>query len=341
MNQRKALIVGISGQDGGYLSKLLVAKGYEVHGTSRDSDVNPFESLKALGVYNDVILHSMSLIDFRSVMQVIMETQPDEIYNLAGQSSVALSFAQPVETLESLSFGTLNILEVIRFNKLLVRFYNASSSECFGSDTRGHVNERSPFYPRSPYAIAKSTAHWLTAQYRDAYNIFALSGILFNHDSPLRPLRFVTRKISLAAAEICAGKAEKLVLGNLDSKRDWGYAPEYVEGMWRMVQVDEPEDFVLATGEAHTVREFADLAFKELDLELEWVGDGINEKGVCKRSGKVCVEVDERYYRPTEIGLLIGDTSKARVKLGWEPKTRFQDLVKLMVRADYKKIMGK
>src|SRR5512140_307514 len=258
---KRALIFGVSGQDGSYLSKLLLEKGYEVHGTSRDAQLTRFDGLHRLGVFDRVKLHSASLFEFRNLLQVITAVEPDEIYDLAGQTSVALSFEQPIETLESIGGGTFQILEVIRYLRAPIRFYNASSSECFGDIGDGAADESTPFRPRSPYATAKAAAHWATANYREAYGLFASSGILFNHESPLRPARFVTQKIISAAKRIAAGERVKLELGNLDVSRDWGHAPEYVDAMWRMLQQETPEDYVIATGESHTLREWVEKSF--------------------------------------------------------------------------------
>jgi len=314
LSSKRALICGVSGQDGAYLAELLLNKGYEVWGTSRDAQVSAFTNLSLLGIRNRVRTISMASNDFRSVLQAISNCQPHEIYNLAGQSSVGLSFEQPAETLESIATGTLNLLEAIRFLELPVRFYNAGSSECFGDVGVNPANENSPFQPRSPYAVAKSTAHWLVANYRSAYNLFACTGILFNHESPLRPARFVTRKIVQAAVQISHGYADQLVLGDLAIKRDWGWSPEYVDAMWRMLQVDSPEDFVIATGEANSLQDFVATAFDVLDLN--W---------------KDYVVQDPKLLRPTEIKYSCGDPGKAKSVLGWQPKMKMRDVVKEMV----------
>ncbi len=314
MMEKKALIIGISGQDGAYLSQLLLNEGYVVHGTSRDAELSSFSSLKALNIFDKVHLHSMSSIDFRSVMQVILEVQPSEVYNLAGQSSVGLSFAQPVETLDSISLGTLNILEVIRFHKLPIKFYNASSSECFG-DTHGKAaDETTPFHPRSPYAVAKSAAFWQVANYREAYNLFACSGLLFNHESPLRPLRFVTRKIINSACRIAQTKTGILKLGNVNIKRDWGWAPEYAKAMYLMLQQDKPEDYVIATGKSISLEEFVKLTFDYFNLDY-----------------KNHVEIDSSIYRPTDIPFGLGNPSKAAAKLNWKVKYFVEDVIKMMI----------
>jgi GDPmannose 4,6-dehydratase len=330
----KALICGITGQDGAYLARLLLDKGYEVHGTARDAQMANLAGLDRVGVRDQVKLHSMALNDFRSVLQVFARVQPDEIYNLAGQSSVGLSFEQPVETLESISVGTLNLLEVIRFTGRPVRFYNAGSSECFGTTDSPLADETMPFRPRSPYAVAKATAFWEVANYREAYNLFACTGILFNHESPLRPERFVTRKIVKAACRIAVGSDERLMLGNIGISRDWGWAPEYVEAMWLMLQQPVADDYVVATGTSHTVREFVQAAFTHLEIPLAWQGSGLAEQGIDPRTGRVLVAIDPKYFRPAEVESLSGDAGKARRLLGWEPKTDFAGLVAKMVDAD-------
>ena len=311
---KRALITGISGQDGAYLSKLLLSKGYMVHGTARDAQISTFSNLDYLGIKNDVIYHSMTLNDFRSVLNVLAKVAPDEIYNLAGQSSVGLSFDQPVETLESISVGTLNLLESIRFLKLPIKLYNAGSGECFGNTDGDPADEDNPFRPRSPYAAAKSTAFWEIVNYRDAYSLFACTGILFNHESSLRPERFVTRKIVKAACRIAAGSKEKLHLGNITIARDWGWAPEYVEAMWLMLQQDDPEDFVIATGETNSLEEFISEAFA--CKKLDWVDH---------------VVTDASLLRPSEIIVSQGNPAKAYEKLGWRANYKMRDVVKMMI----------
>ncbi|MFP6749268.1 MAG: GDP-mannose 4,6-dehydratase, partial [Alphaproteobacteria bacterium] len=303
-SQKSALIFGISGQDGGYLARLLLEKGYIVHGTSRDAELASFSNLKTLAIHEQVTFHSAALTDFRSVVQCISRVSPDEIYNLGGQSSVGLSFEQPVETMDSISTGTLNMLEAIRFLGRRLRFYNAGSSECFGDTDGRAADETTAFRPRSPYGVAKSAAFWAVANYREAYDLFACSGILFNHESPLRPARFVTRKIVSAAARIAAGDQEKLFLGNLSIRRDWGWAPEYVQAMWLMMQQDSPDDFVIATGEPHSLEEFVTAAFAHFDL-----------------SWRDHVEIDEAFHRPTDIACGFGNAAKAADVLGWRAKT--------------------
>jgi GDPmannose 4,6-dehydratase len=311
-----ALICGISGQDGAYLAQLLLSKGYNVCGTSRDAQVSSFSNLVRLGIREQVKLESVSLNDFRSVLQVLTKIEPDEVYNLAGQSSVGLSFEQPVETLESIATGTLNLLEAIRFLGKSIKFYNAGSSECFG-DTGGEAaNESTPFRPRSPYGVAKAAAFWEVSNYREAYNLFACSGILFNHESPLRPERFVTQKIISTACRIAAGSQEKLSLGNIKIQRDWGWAPEYVEAMYLMLQHDTPDDYVIATGMSHQLADFVAYTFAE--LRLDW---------------KECVNVNETLFRPTDITLGKGNPAKAQEKLGWEAKIHFRDIIRMMIQA--------
>ena len=312
--QKKALIIGISGQDGSYSAELLLRTGYEVHGTSRDADLSNFSGLKKLGIIDKVVLHSMSLIDFRSVMQTILQIEPDEIYNLAGQTSVGLSFLQPVETLESISIGSLNILEVLRFHKLPIKFYNACSSECFG-DTGGKAAiEETPFKPRSPYAVAKSAAFWQVANYREAYNLFSCSGILFNHESPLRAKRFVTKKIIDTVCAISRGEKIKLELGNISIVRDWGWAPEYCEAMHLILQQSKPEDFVISTGKSTSLEEFVELAFKHFNLDY-----------------KKYLVTKKELNRPTDIGFSLGDSSKAAELLNWVPKVHIKDIIERMI----------
>jgi GDPmannose 4,6-dehydratase len=343
LQQPVALVCGVSGQDGCYLAKYLLDHGYKVFGTSRDASISTFTGLRKLGIRDQVQVVSMALNDFRSVLQVLAKLQPREIYNLAGQSSVGLSFEQPVETLESISIGMLNLLEAIRFLGSDVRLYNAGSSECFGDTGGVAATELTPFRPCSPYAVAKSAAFWQVASYREAYKLYACSGILFNHESPLRPERFVTQKIVRAACRIAAGTKEKLKLGNLRIERDWGWAPDYVEAMWRILQQDEPEDFVIATGITTPVRDFVKMAFEEVGISLQFTGTGKEEIGCVEACtnplyqlpvGTEVVAVDEHYYRPTEVDLLIGDPTKAHTKLGWKPAYSLPMLVNEMVAAD-------
>src|ERR1700693_4107797 len=313
---KKALVTGISGQDGAYLAKLLLEKGYKVYGTSRDAQVASFQKLQRLHIRDDLRLESVALNDFRSVIQVLFKAQPDEIYNLAGQSSVGLSFEQPVETQDSIYLGTLNLLEAIRFTGKSIKLYNASSSECFGDLGGAAATEETAFRPRSPYAVAKSAAFWQVANYREAYNIFACSGILFNHESPLRPERFVTQKIVRSACRIAQGNQKKLQLGNIEIQRDWGWAPEYIEAMYRMLQQESPEDFVIATGQTRKLQDFIAVAFDAVGLD--W---------------RDHTRIDQTLFRPTEIMIGRGDASKAAEKLGWKPKYKMDEVVRMMVKA--------
>jgi GDPmannose 4,6-dehydratase len=313
---KKALVTGISGQDGAYLAKLLLHKGYDVCGTSRDAQISSFQNLDRVGIREDVQLASVALNDFRSVLQVLFRIQPDEIYNLAGQSSVSLSFEQPVETQDSIYLGTLNLLEAIRFTGRPIKLYNASSSECFGDFKGKAATEETAFRPRSPYAVAKSAAFWQVANYREAYNLFACSGLLFNHESPLRPERFVTQKIVRSASRIAKGNNQKLRLGNIEIQRDWGWAPEYVEAMYQMLQLEVPEDFVIATGQTRKLKDFVAAAFESVGLD--WQDH---------------VTIDPTLFRPTEIMVGRGDPSKAAEKLGWIPEVKMDQVVRMMVQA--------
>lgn len=313
---RRALIYGVSGQDGAYLARLLVSKGYEVFGASRDANIASFSNLEVLGIRQYVRPISVAINDFRSVLQSLVQFKPDEVYNLSGQSSVGLSFEQPVETLESISAGTLNILEAIRFTGRPIRFYNAGSSECFGDTNGVAADEQTAFRPRSPYAVAKSAAFWEVANYREAYNLFACSGILFNHESPLRPDRFVTQKIVKAVSRCVRGSNERLQLGNISIARDWGWAPEYVEAMWLMLQQEQPDDFVVATGQTNTLESFVAAAFSYVGLD--W---------------RDYVDIDASLYRPTEILWGGGSPNKAVQYLGWEAKSKMRDVVKKMIDA--------
>jgi len=340
---KKALITGITGQDGSYLAELLLEKGYEVHGMLRRS--SSFNTGRIDHLHNDpeildqkLFLHYGDLTDSSNLNRLLEKIQPDEIYNLGAQSHVKVSFEVPEYTAEVDAIGTLRFLDAIKETGLKTKFYQASSSELYGKVQEIPQTENTPFYPRSPYGVAKLYGYWIIVNYREAYNIFACNGILFNHESPRRGETFVTRKITRAVARMKYGVQETLTLGNLGAKRDWGYAPEYVEGMWRLLQQDKPEDFVLATGETHTVREFADLAFKELDMELEWEGEGENEVGLEKSNGTIRVAVNPSYYRLTEVDLLLGNASKAGERLGWKPKTSFEKLVKIMAHADWEKV---
>ena len=339
---KTALITGITGQDGSYLSELLLEKGYTVHGIIRRS--SSFNTQRIDHIYNDptfkdrFFLHHGDLTDSSNLNRILDKTEPDEIYNLGAQSHVKVSFEVPEYTADVDAIATLRFLDAIKEVGLIhkARFYQASTSELFGKVQEIPQKETTPFYPRSPYAVAKQYAYWTVINYREAYGIFASNGILFNHESERRGETFVTRKITRAAGRIKLGLQEKLILGNMDSKRDWGYAPEYVEGMWRILQAKEPGEYVLATNETHTVREFAELSFKRLGMDIEWSGKAENERGICKQTGKTVIEVSPRYYRPTEVDFLLGDPSKAKRKLGWEPKTSFQELVEIMTDADFK-----
>ena len=370
---KKALITGITGQDGSYLTELLLEKGYEIHGIIRRS--SSFNTGRIDHLYNDskilnqkLFLHYGDLVDTSNLNRLLEKTEPDEIYNLAAQSHVKVSFQVPDYTAQVDALGTLRFLDAIREVGLRkVKFYQASTSELYGKAQQIPQDERTPFYPRSPYGVAKLYGYWIIVNYREAYNIFASNGILFNHESPRRGETFVSRKITRAASRIVAGLQKQLTLGNLNAKRDWGYAPEYCEGMWKILQHKEADDFVLATGETHTVREFAELTFKHLGIELLWKGKGENEKGIINsidinkakkligyisnkksylkdfttrlKKGNILVSIDPNYYRPTEVDLLIGDPSKAKKVLGWKAKTKFEDLVKLMIKTDLDKVL--
>lgn len=338
---KKALITGITGQDGSYLAEFLLDKGYEVHGIIRRTSVDYRERIAHLEGRKDFRLHYGDLTDSSSIFQVVAEVKPDEIYNLAAQSHVGVSFSSPEFTADIDATGVLRVLEAVRVLGLAktCRIYQASTSELYGKVEEVPQNEKTPFHPYSPYAVAKQYGFWIVKEYREAYGMFACSGILFNHESERRGETFVTRKITLAAARIAAGKQEKLYLGNLDSLRDWGYAKDYVECMWLILQHETPEDFVIATGVQHSVREFATLAFRHAGIELEFKGSGMDEKGYDKATGKVVVEVSRDFYRPTDVVNLWGDPSKAKAELGWNPtKTSFEELVRLMVESDVKKV---
>lgn len=339
---KKALVTGITGQDGAYLAEFLLKKGYEVHGIKRRASL--FNTDRIDHLYQDphvdnrhFILHHGDLTDSTNLIRIIQQVQPDEIYNLAAMSHVAVSFESPEYTANADGVGTLRILEAIRILGLekKTRFYQASTSELYGLVQETPQKETTPFYPRSPYAVAKLYAYWIAVNYREAYGIYACNGILFNHESPIRGETFVTRKITRALARIKLGLQDALYLGNLDAKRDWGHARDYVEAQWLILQQDQPEDFVIATGVQYSVREFVEASAKELGIEIEWRGSGVGEKGY-DRSGKLIIAVDPRYFRPTEVETLLGDPSKAKQKLGWSPKTRFSELVTEMVREDLK-----
>jgi len=360
MKKKIALITGITGQDGSYLSEFLIEKGYEVHGIIRRS--SSFNTGRIDHLYNDpkvlnkkLFLHYGDVTDTSNLNRLIEKTHPDEIYNLAAQSHVKVSFEIPEYTAEVDAMGTLRFLDAIRETGIKTKFYQASTSELYGKVQETPQTEKTPFYPRSPYGVAKIYGYWIVINYREAYNLFACNGILFNHESPRRGETFVTRKISRAASRIALGLQKSVALGNLNAKRDWGYAPEYCEGMWLMLQQKEPEDFVLATGETHTVREFTELTFKEIGIELDWKGKNENEKGIIKsisdsslvknkniivpKVGDEVVEVDKGYYRPTEVDILIGNAGKAAKKLGWKPKVKFAELVRIMAKADFQKVL--
>jgi len=335
---KKALITGITGQDGSYLAEFLLEKGYEVHGIIRRS--SSFNTERLEDIYQDphekgrrLFLHYGDLTDGSNLDRILRKVKPDEIYNLGAQSHVRVSFDTPEYTADTDALGTLRLLDAIRDEGLRVKFYQAGSSEMFGSSAPPQ-NENTPFHPRSPYACAKVFAHNIAVNYREAYNMFICNGILFNHESPRRGGTFVTKKITSALAKIKQGKQEKLFLGNLDAKRDWGYAKDYVEAMWLMLQQDRPDDYVIATGESHSVREFAEEAGKYFGFEIVWEGEGLKEKGIDKNTGKILIEIDERYFRPAEVDNLRGDANKAKQTLGWEPKTKFTELVKIMCEAE-------
>ena len=334
--QRKAIITGVSGQDGAYLTKLLLGKGYQVTGTYRRTSSVNFWRMEELGVMDDPNLQLVEhdLTDAGSTLRLLDTVQADELYNLAAQSFVGVSFDQPATTAEVTGLGPLNLLEAIRVVSPKTRFYQASTSEMFGKVQAIPQTETTAFYPRSPYGVAKLYAHWMTVNYRESYGLFGSSGILFNHESPLRGREFVTRKITDTVAKIKLGKATKLELGNLDAKRDWGFALEYVEGMWRMLQVDEPDTYVLATNRTETVRDFVQMAFAAAGYQIEWTGKGEQERGLDASNGNVLVEVNPKFYRPAEVDLLIGCADKAKSKLGWAPKTTLEQLCQMMVEAD-------
>lgn len=343
---KKALITGITGQDGSYLTELLISKGYEVHGIIRRAST--FNTRRIDHLFNDrkignkvLFLHYGDLTDSSNLNRIIEKVQPDEIYNLGAQSHVKVSFEVPEYTAETDAVGTLRLLDAIKETGVNSKFYQASTSELFGGiPGTAPQNEKTLFYPKSPYGVAKLYSYWITVNYRESYDLFACNGILFNHESPRRGETFVTRKITRAIASIIAGKQEKLSLGNLDSKRDWGYAGDYVKAMWLILQQDKPEDFVIATNETHTVREFVELAFKEIGIDIGWKGKGIEEKGVDRKTGKVLVDVNPIYFRPAEVELLWGDSRKAEKKLGWKREVSFQELIYKMVNEDLKAIAG-
>lgn len=336
---KTALVTGVTGQDGAYLTRILLQRGYKVYGTYRRGSSVNFWRLAELGVLNadNLKLVEYDLLDIGAAFRLLENSQPDEVYNLAAQSFVGVSFDQPVATAQMTGVGPLNLLEAIRMVNKKIKFYQASSSEIYGLVQAIPQNEDTPFYPRSPYAAAKLFAHWLTVNYRESYDMFSCSGILFNHESPLRGQEFVTRKITHTASQIVQGKADILELGNLDAKRDWGYAEEYCEGMHLMLQHDVPDTFVLATNRTETVRSFVELTFKALDISIAWRGQGVDEVGVDQKTDKTLVRINPRFYRPAEVELLLGDASKARQALGWTPKTSLEELCRLMVEADMRR----
>jgi len=336
---KKALVTGITGQDGAYLAELLLEKGYEVTGTYRRTSSVNFWRIEELGIQShpNLKLVEYDLTDLGSSIRLLQNAQPDEVYNLAAQSFVGVSFEQPVTTAEITGVGPVNLLEAIRIVNPKIRFYQASTSEMFGKVQAVPQKEDTPFYPRSPYGVAKLYAHWMTVNYRESYGIFGCSGILFNHESPLRGREFVTRKITDSVAKIHLGQLDVLELGNMDAKRDWGFAKEYVEGMWRILQADHPDTYVLATNRTETVRDFVTMAFKAVDVSIAWSGEADNEIGTCKKTGKVLVRVNPKFYRPAEVELLIGDPSKAEKELGWKPSTTLEQLCQMMVEADLRR----
>ena len=337
---KKAFVTGINGQDGSYLTEQLLEKGYEVHGIVRRASVFNTERIDHLienqKIFNkSLFIHYGDMTDSSNLNRLLKNIQPDEIYHLAAQSHVKVSFEVPEYTADVVALGTLRLLDAIRDTDIDTKFYQASTSELYGGMTDRPMDEEYPFYPRSPYAVAKQYGYWITINYREAYNLYASNGILFNHESPRRGKRFVTKKITRAVARINAGLQDKIYLGNLDAKRDWGYAPEYTEGMYKMLQQPKPDDYVLATGELHSIRDFVGESFKFIDVDIEWQGKGLKEKGVDSRTKKTLVEVDERYFRPTETETLCGDASKAYMRLNWYPKVKFKDLVRIMMEADF------
>jgi GDPmannose 4,6-dehydratase len=340
--KKTAVVTGVTGQDGAYLAQTLLEKGYTVYGTYRRTSSVNFWRIDELGIREHPNLHltEYDLTDAGASLNLINRTQPDEVYNLAAQSFVGVSFEQPTTTAHITGLGALNLLEAIRILDPGARFYQASTSEMFGHVQAIPQNEKTPFYPRSPYGVAKLFAHWMTVNYRESYGIFGASGILFNHESPLRGLEFVTRKITDGVAKIKLGKLECIELGNLDARRDWGYAKEYVEGMHLMLQAAEPETFVLATNRTETVRDFATMAFRAAGIEVEWRGQGLQETAVDAASGRTVVSVNRRFYRPAEVDLLIGDATKAREKLGWRARTTLEELCRMMVEADLRRNAG-
>ena len=332
---KKALITGITGQDGSYLAEFLLEKGYEVHGLIRRSSTDNMERIRhLLDEPKKITLHYSDMTDANSLIRLLYKIEPDEVYNLAAQSHVKVSFDIPKYTADVNAIGTLMLLDSIREVNPKIKFYQASSSELFGKVRETPQNENTPFYPRSPYAVSKLYAYWITVNYRESYQLFACNGILFNHESPRRGKNFVTRKITTGIADILSGKLQHICLGNLDAKRDWGYAGDYVEAMWLILQQDKPDDYVVATGETHTVREFCELAFRNIGINLKWIGKGVDEKGVDMATGREMVKVSSEFFRPTEVELLLGDPTKAKSKLNWKPRVSFEELVAMMVKSD-------
>ena len=337
MSKRVALITGVTGQDGSYLSELLLQKGYQVHGVVRRASLFNRERIEHLRDNENLVLHYGDMTDSSNLNRLLEKIQPSEIYNLAAQSHVGVSFELPEYTAEVDAVGTLRILDAIKQTGVKSRFYQASTSELYGKVQEIPQTEKTPFYPRSPYAVAKLYAYWAVVNYREAFGLHASNGILFNHESPRRGEAFITRKVTLGVADILAGKQETIFLGNIDSKRDWGYAPDYVEMMWMMLQQEEPDDYVVATNETHSVREFVEKSFGIAGIQIEWQGKDEKEKGIDKVTGKVRIAIDPKFYRPTEVDILIGNPQKAKDKLGWSPKVKFQELVKIMTVADCKR----
>ena len=335
---KRALITGITGQDGAYLSKFLIKKGYKVFGALRRTSSINTSRLSYLGVLDDIELVPMDLAEITNIQRLIERIEPDEIYNLAAQSFVQTSYEQPIYTSDIDGIGVTRLLETVRNLGGRPKFYQASTSEMFGKAEQSPQNENTPFYPRSPYGIAKLYSHWMTVNYREAWNIFACSGILFNHESPLRGTEFVTRKISQGMAKIALKKIKQINLGNLNAERDWGFAGDYVEAMWLMLQKDKPDDYVIATGETNSVREFVQVAANSINIDIEWDNEGDNEVGICKKTGDKIISVDKQYTRPSETDHLLGDASKAKENLGWKPSINFQSLVNMMVEHDLKRI---
>jgi len=335
---KTAFITGITGQDGAYLADLLLKKGYKVYGGYRRTSSPNFWRIEELNIINDVELMEVDILDTGNLIRTFDKIKPDEVYNLAAQSFVAVSFEKPVLTGEITAIGVTRVLEAIRIVDPNIKFYQASSSEMFGQVQEIPQKETTPFYPKSPYATAKLYGHWLTINYRESYNIFGCSGILFNHESPLRGIEFVTRKVSDAIARIKLGKQDSFEIGNMDAKRDWGYAQEYVEGMWLMLQQPKPKDYILATNENHSVREFIEHAFNHVGITIEWKGSGVNEKGIDTQTGKTLVRINPKFFRPGEVEQLLGDYSLAKKELGWEPKVKFKELVQIMVQRDLERV---